>query len=362
MVEDLEEFLIARAVAQDHIDLMKRDKIDKAVLTLMTDEQLARYIPTYGDRLAVVSFCHQQRHTHNREAVLQRIKEKIGERKMSKKRCHLTSESHGLSRKHSKNGEKGVRKIEIGWLHYSKPQYTQVRMRHGGGTRHTTVDKETTVEQVLETGKRLFFPNGLSTKGPQQNFDFEVCDFKRNSISLEDTVGKLYESTKLKLLRFYICTKDKFSDQSSVEEESESSTEDGEDLHTGNLHAIASDPRTSDSSTNIPSDRQEETNSIIIVDDSTSEQSSDLDIEVKSPRRVNDYNAASDADTVEWRSDYEPATDSDDELTVQIRPLDVIQSRELQPIAPASPETFQSSSAASSEPTEGFRRATNQVL
>ena len=195
----------------------------------MTDEQLARYIPTYGDRLAVVSFCHQQRHTPNRVTLLERIREKIGDRKMLKTDCHTPSESHGFSRKCNKSGEKVVRKIEIGWLHYSKPHYTQVRTRHGGGTRHTTVPKETTVEQVLETGKQLFFPNGSSTKGPQHIFDFEVRDFKRNCIPLEETVGKLYESTKLKLLRFYICSKDKFS----VEDESDSSTEDLEDLSTG---------------------------------------------------------------------------------------------------------------------------------
>lgn len=199
----------------------------------MTDAQLARYIPTYGDRLAVVSFCNQQRHTSNRETLLERIKGKIEDRKMSKKDCHMPSESHGLSRKRNKNAEKQVRKIEIGWLHYSKPHYTQVRTRHGGGTRYPTVDKGTTVKQLLDTGKQLFFPDGLSTKGPQENFDFEMRDFKRNSIPLEETVGKLYESTKLKILRFYICSKDKFSDQSSVEDESDSSTEDVEYLDTG---------------------------------------------------------------------------------------------------------------------------------
>ncbi|XP_059906618.1 uncharacterized protein LOC132456289 [Gadus macrocephalus] len=297
-------------------------QIDKAVLTLMTDKQLARYIPTYGDRLAVVSFCHQQRHTPNRVTLLERIREKIGDRKMLKTDCHMPSESHGLSRKCNKSAEKVVRKIEIGWLHYSKPHYTQVRTRHGGGTRHTTVPKETTVEQVLETGKQLFFPNGSSTKGPQHTFDFEVRDFKRNCIPLEETVGKLYESTKLKLLRFYICSKDKFS----VEDESDSSTEDLEDLSTGNLNAIVSDPATSDSSTNIPSDRQEEADFIINVDETASEQSSDLDItdiEDTSPRRVKDSNAVSESDTVEWCSDYEAA--SEDEVTVQIRCSNVLQ-------------------------------------
>uniref|UniRef100_A0A3P9BK40 Uncharacterized protein n=1 Tax=Maylandia zebra TaxID=106582 RepID=A0A3P9BK40_9CICH len=42
-----------------------------------------------------------------------------------------------------------------------------------------------------------------------------------NPIALDDTVGKLYEQTKLKLLRFYICTKDEtlLTVQSSSEED-----------------------------------------------------------------------------------------------------------------------------------------------
>lgn len=106
-----------------------------------------------------------------------------------------------------------------------------------------------------------------------------------------------------------------------------------------NLHASASDPGTSDSSTNIPSgqdDGQEETDSIINVEDTVSEQSSDSDVEVTSQRRVMDSNAASDSDTVEWRSDYEPA--SEDEVTVQMGHSDVVQvsSTSMKPIGKSS--------------------------
>ncbi|KAK0135211.1 hypothetical protein N1851_028966 [Merluccius polli] len=370
MEDDLEELLIGRRVAQDKINLMKRDKIDKAVLMLITDQQLAHYIPTYGDRLAVISFCQQQLRTPDRETLLDRIREKIGDRK--KKRRPMPSESSRMARKQNTSGEKEERKIEIGWLHYSHPHFTQVRTRHGGGTRHITVHKTTTVQQVLETGNRLFFPNGFSTKGSQENFHFEVCDFKRNVIPFEETVGNLYETTKLKLLRFYICTKHKLSDQSSEEEESDSSIEDGEDLHTKNLQAVTSDPRASDSFTTVISDGNEETDSIMDVD-TASEQSSDLDIEVTSPSRVKDSNASSDSDTLEWHSD-------DDEVTVQMRPLGVIKStpaassgatdasrpasvqlRERRSIAQESPETSQSTPAASSGPTDASRPASVQL-
>jgi len=34
-------------------------QIDKSVLSVMTDEQMAKYINSYGDRPAVLSFCQQ---------------------------------------------------------------------------------------------------------------------------------------------------------------------------------------------------------------------------------------------------------------------------------------------------------------
>jgi len=71
-----------------------------------------------------------------------------------------------------------------------------------------SVDKMTIVAQILNIGKHLFFPNGRSTKGQAADFTFDVCDFKRNKIPPDDTVARLYEQTRLKLLRFYICTKE----------------------------------------------------------------------------------------------------------------------------------------------------------
>ncbi|XP_063049653.1 uncharacterized protein LOC134444147, partial [Engraulis encrasicolus] len=310
MESDLEEFLLSRALAKDRISLMKRDKIDKAVLALMTDSQLARYIPAYGDRLATVSFCNQQHQTATRETLLERIKEKIGGRKMTSKGHHTPSGSHGMARKDNKNAEKQVRKIEIGWLHYNKSHYTQVRTRFGGGTRCTTVNKETTVQQVMETAKQLFFPDGLSNKGPEEDFDFEMRDFKRNLIPLEDTVGTMYESTKLRLLRFYICSKDRLSDQSSVDEDSDCATEDPEDQ--GRRNAIA-DPGKSSDLTNLSSGREGETENSINIEETSSEHSSEHSGEDLSSS--NSDMEADSADTVDWSSDFEPP--QEDEVTVR---------------------------------------------
>uniref|UniRef100_A0A1A8D302 Si:ch73-30l9.1 n=1 Tax=Nothobranchius kadleci TaxID=1051664 RepID=A0A1A8D302_NOTKA len=114
--------------------------------------------------------------------------------------------------------EKTSRKVEIGWLHFGSDGYGHVRTNSGGGTRHATLAKTTTVAQMMELGKELFFPDGRSTKGPAEDFTFGICDFKKNRIPLDSTIGQMYEQAKLKQLRFYICTKEGASTDHSSEE------------------------------------------------------------------------------------------------------------------------------------------------
>jgi hypothetical protein len=57
----------------------------------MSDEQMAKYITSYGDRIAVLSFCQQSNtSTTDKETLLQKLRAKIGARKMKskKKECH----------------------------------------------------------------------------------------------------------------------------------------------------------------------------------------------------------------------------------------------------------------------------------
>lgn len=205
-------------------------QVDKAVLSIMTDEQMANYITSYGDRIAVLSFCQQSKLNTEKDTLLQNLRDKIGARKMRSRTKRAVCSTSGLfqmqglemARERSKAAGRTSRKIEIGWLHFNIAEYQQVRTRNGGGTRHATVDKSTTVSQILEMGKELFFPDGTSTKGVIEDFLFEVCDFKKNRIPLDETVGNLYEKTKLRLLRFYICTKKEETVQYSSEEECQS--------------------------------------------------------------------------------------------------------------------------------------------
>ncbi|KAK0154137.1 hypothetical protein N1851_003761 [Merluccius polli] len=73
---------------------------------------------------------------------------------------------------------------------------------------------------ILEEGKSLFFPSGVSSKGHVSDFTFDVWDFKQNSFSDDVSIGKMYDTVKLPKLRFYIVTqaKPQSSEESSTTE------------------------------------------------------------------------------------------------------------------------------------------------
>ncbi|CAL8312655.1 unnamed protein product [Arctogadus glacialis] len=56
-MDELCEFLRSRNVPEENIQQLENDKIDPNVLLLMNDDQLTEYLPSYGDRLAVLGYC-----------------------------------------------------------------------------------------------------------------------------------------------------------------------------------------------------------------------------------------------------------------------------------------------------------------
>lgn len=72
----------------------------------------------------------------------------------------------------------------------------------------------------------------MSTKCQVDYFTF---DFKRNKFQLVDTVGRLYEQIKLKLYRFYNCTKE---EDASADHSSELSEQLDVGLNRSWCHAI----------------------------------------------------------------------------------------------------------------------------
>ena len=103
-----------------------------------------------------------------------------------------------------------MRPIEIGWIHKNASGSVHlVRQKKGGGIRPVIVKKDARKEDLIEEGKKLFFPNGESSKGKIDNFKFDLLDIQDKSFPNDKNVGDMYEETKLPLLRFYFATVDK---------------------------------------------------------------------------------------------------------------------------------------------------------
>ncbi|KAK5874636.1 hypothetical protein PBY51_019564 [Eleginops maclovinus] len=209
MDQELEAFLMSRNVCEDNLQRMKMDEIDRAVLNVMTDAEMAKYIPSYGSRLAVRSFCRIKETDRRTTQVIHRLRQNIAEGKRKRSFAESSSERNDdlMARHRNTNASRSKRRIELGWQHYHNHDFHQVRSKNGGGTRHLAVEKSTMVKQIMETAKNLFFPEGKSPKGSVEDFTYEICDFKKQSVDMTTTIADLYEQSKLKMLRLYLCTK-----------------------------------------------------------------------------------------------------------------------------------------------------------
>ena len=182
-------------------------QIDNTTIPLIDEEDLAKYLPKKGDRVAVRSYC-----TNGGEGKKSKPIEQICMKYFSKDKAQ-----YGTG---NVNAAKKSRTIEIGWLNYEETNgiFKQVRMRSGGGTRKITADKNSSKDDIIGLALSLFFPNGISKKGEVDDFEHALCDFKETEIK-DGTLAELYESSRMRPLRVYLRTKrKKVSDVSSDDE------------------------------------------------------------------------------------------------------------------------------------------------
>lgn len=142
-------------------------------MLLMSDEQLSKYLPLYGDHLAVLSYCKRKDSTGNsrQSKLFERLKLKLGKKK--KPRTDNTEDTD-CELNNRRKTVKESRKIEIGWMLYEESQssFVQVPTKRGGGTRKLEVPKEWKKDDLLKEGIRLFFPNGKNSVGNLDDSEF----------------------------------------------------------------------------------------------------------------------------------------------------------------------------------------------
>ncbi|MEQ2316911.1 hypothetical protein AMECASPLE_037275, partial [Ameca splendens] len=203
---------------------MLREKIDSSVIQLMTDEELKSYLPSYGDRIALLGYCKRKETgppNSRKSKLFERLKSKLGKRKTAHQDgCGLEKEEQSETNV-NKNALKSKRKIEIGWLLYDEDQqaFKQVRARRGGGTRKVDVSKDAKKSEIIQIAVDIFFPNGRNREGSIADFEIDLKDYQEVAVDDKITVGQMFHVTKLTILRFYLTTHKKKANQSVSQDE-----------------------------------------------------------------------------------------------------------------------------------------------
>ncbi|TKS66012.1 hypothetical protein D9C73_000068 [Collichthys lucidus] len=154
------------------------------------------------------------------ESILSRLRQRLsgGEGMPPKKR---SSKLEGNT-----NAKRKVRRLEVGWMDYDEDEerYKQVKSANGGGTRHLSVEKDETVADIKVMAENIFFPNGCSKKKIRLSNYSTHMESSQIHINVSNTVDELYNKSKLKMLRLYLCTKMKTGQQPPVGVEDDHTT------------------------------------------------------------------------------------------------------------------------------------------
>lgn len=95
----------------------------------------------------------------------------------------------------------------MGLFEEVRGSFVQIKEKRGGGIRHLKALKSATMAELLECGKKLFFPNGKNKLGDINEFEMKLRDFTEDELDPQTTLGEQYEMRKVKILRLYLSCK-----------------------------------------------------------------------------------------------------------------------------------------------------------
>lgn len=183
---------------------------------MMDEQTLKTYVPAYGDRIALRQFCRRKAEPKGKRKgeLFQRLKKKLKQRLQKKSDSDSdNSDCAGREEKHehlfgNQYAARQTRRIDIGWLNFNSTarEFKQVKEKRGGGIRRLTLDRNTTMATVSQLALSLFFPDGTSSLGSLDKFTYYLQDFKQSIVDEHDKISDIYQTTKVKLLRLYLCT------------------------------------------------------------------------------------------------------------------------------------------------------------
>ncbi|MGL4646395.1 MAG: hypothetical protein ACRCVL_04685, partial [Cetobacterium sp.] len=175
----------------------------------MSDEQLLTYVPRFGDRIAIRQYCRREvAALEGNSTTFSKATENLMSKLQEKRAC---KRKNGDNRSEKLSGNSNARKTErsyqMGLFEEIRDSFVQIKEKRGGGTRHLKALKSATMAELLECGKKLFFPNGKNKLGDITEFDLKLRDFTEEELNSQTTLGEQYELRKVKMLRLYLSCK-----------------------------------------------------------------------------------------------------------------------------------------------------------
>ena len=165
----------------------------------MDDKDLSAYIPAFGDRVNLRSLCKPN--NDKKTALFDKLRKKM---KLSPNESDSEKRpTRSMNLRGNKNAQKINRKIELGWMHDGK----HIRTNNGGGSRKIELHRESRKADILKEAKTIFFPNGKSKKNILlSSVKCKVLDFAQTEFDDNITIAEMYDTVKMGMLRFHLCT------------------------------------------------------------------------------------------------------------------------------------------------------------
>ena len=123
-------------------------------------------------------------------------------------------EGQGTSGTNSKK-IKGTRLIHLGWQSFNEKKRKYTNVKKSGGARSVEMAKDASTDDLIETAKSLFFPDGKSHLGSKDLFTFKLgnfgCDIISEYIGKQEpfTLERYVKYNKLTHVRLYLLSRKK---------------------------------------------------------------------------------------------------------------------------------------------------------
>lgn len=180
----------------------------------MTDCALEKYIAKYGDRVAAMAFSKrllQSEPSPTKQTLLrQRLQEKV---KVLGGNARAAGRPPGKMKASAISTENNCKGVELAWknLNFGATKHKHMNITQGGGTHMFIVPFDTKIEDLYMKARNIFFDSDPQSKACEDFFEIELNlrDCSHRIVESDSTLMDIYQRTGLRLVRLYICSKQK---------------------------------------------------------------------------------------------------------------------------------------------------------